>query len=96
MRIKKLGRVIYFSYNNLMIDTTFKFVLKIDRSLKFSLDKNVLFPLRMDAFIVCKMIFISLFISSCQCLKSSKCDCHLPPPPFASFSDGYTLLTDNK
>lgn len=61
-----------------MIDTTFKFVLKI--SLKFSLDKYVLFPLKMDAFIVCKMFFISLFISSCKCLKASKCDCQLPPP----------------
>lgn len=65
-----------------MIDTTNKFVLKIDISLKFSLDKYVLFPLKMDAFIVCKMVSISLFISSCKCLKSSKCDCHLPPPPF--------------
>lgn len=76
-----------------MIDTTFKFVLKI--SLKFSLDKYVLFPLKMDAFIVCKMFyFISLFISSCKCLKASKCNCYLHPPPFASFSYGYTLLTD--
>lgn len=33
-----------------MIDTTFKFVLKIDIFLKFSWDKYVLFPLKIDAF----------------------------------------------